>query len=67
MRENPREAERICKMYLLHPLLLHFKGVEYQEKLKLEEQKRAAEHKYKYKRKQIRELQEDIQVALVLP
>ncbi|XP_041751623.2 coiled-coil domain-containing protein 39 [Coregonus clupeaformis] len=34
---------------------------EYQEKLKLDEQKRAAEEKYKYKRRQIRELQEDIQ------
>ncbi|XP_028974909.2 coiled-coil domain-containing protein 39 [Esox lucius] len=34
---------------------------EYQEKLKLEEQKRAVEEKYKYKRRQIRELQEDIQ------
>ncbi|KAJ8011253.1 hypothetical protein DPEC_G00056230 [Dallia pectoralis] len=34
---------------------------EFQEKLKLEEQKRAVEEKYKYKRRQIRELQEDIQ------
>ncbi|KAL2097210.1 hypothetical protein ACEWY4_006417 [Coilia grayii] len=34
---------------------------EYQEKLKLEAQKRAAEDKYRAKRRQIRELQEDIQ------
>ncbi|KAG9273738.1 coiled-coil domain-containing protein 39 [Astyanax mexicanus] len=34
---------------------------EYQEKMKLDEQKRAAEEKYKHKRRQIRELQEDIQ------
>nr|XP_014341535.1 PREDICTED: coiled-coil domain-containing protein 39 isoform X2 [Latimeria chalumnae] len=34
---------------------------EYEDKLKLEEQKRAAEEKYRYKRRQIRELQEDIQ------
>uniref|UniRef100_A0A8C1YQN5 Coiled-coil domain-containing protein 39 n=1 Tax=Cyprinus carpio TaxID=7962 RepID=A0A8C1YQN5_CYPCA len=32
----------------------------HQEKLKLEEQRRAAEEKYKYKKRQIRELQEDI-------
>ncbi|KAF4116807.1 hypothetical protein G5714_001360 [Onychostoma macrolepis] len=31
----------------------------HQEKLKLEEQRRAAEEKYKYKKRQIRELQED--------
>ena len=43
---------------------LCFEGEEYQEKLKLDEQKRAAEEKYKYKRRQIRELQEDIQVLL---
>ncbi|XP_071764118.2 coiled-coil domain-containing protein 39 [Centroberyx gerrardi] len=36
-------------------------SAEYQEKLKLEEQKRAAEDKNKYKKRQIRELQEDIQ------
>uniref|UniRef100_A0A8B9HS65 Coiled-coil domain-containing protein 39 n=1 Tax=Astyanax mexicanus TaxID=7994 RepID=A0A8B9HS65_ASTMX len=36
---------------------------EYQEKMKLDEQKRAAEEKYKHKRRQIRELQEDIQVS----
>ncbi|XP_067109622.1 coiled-coil domain-containing protein 39 [Osmerus mordax] len=34
---------------------------EYQEKLRLEEQKRAVEEKYKFKRRQIRELQEDVQ------
>ncbi|XP_063075553.1 coiled-coil domain-containing protein 39 [Engraulis encrasicolus] len=34
---------------------------EYQEKLKLEAQKRAAEDKYRAKRRQIRELQDDIQ------
>ncbi|XP_043110371.1 coiled-coil domain-containing protein 39 [Puntigrus tetrazona] len=33
----------------------------HQEKLKLEEQRRAAEEKYKYKKRQIRELQEDIE------
>ena len=37
-------------------------GEEYQEKLKLEVQKRAAEDKYRIKRRQIKELQEDIQV-----
>ncbi|XP_072110639.1 coiled-coil domain-containing protein 39 [Mobula birostris] len=34
---------------------------EYEDKLKLEEQKRAIDEKYRYKRRQIRELQEDIQ------
>ncbi|XP_051985098.1 coiled-coil domain-containing protein 39 [Xyrauchen texanus] len=34
---------------------------EHQEKLKLEEQRRAAEEKYKYKRRQIQELQKDIE------
>uniref|UniRef100_A0A3B3SYL8 Coiled-coil domain-containing protein 39 n=2 Tax=Paramormyrops kingsleyae TaxID=1676925 RepID=A0A3B3SYL8_9TELE len=34
---------------------------EYQEKLRLEEQKRAAEERYKYKRRQMKELQDDIQ------
>lgn len=34
---------------------------EYEEKIKLEEQKRAAEEKFRYKRRQIKELQEDIQ------
>ncbi|XP_051556328.1 coiled-coil domain-containing protein 39-like isoform X2 [Myxocyprinus asiaticus] len=34
---------------------------EHQEKLKLEEQRRAAEEKYKYKKRQIQELQEDIE------
>ncbi|KAL0966765.1 hypothetical protein UPYG_G00299870 [Umbra pygmaea] len=33
----------------------------YQEKLRLEEQKRAVEEKYKHKRRLVRELQEDIQ------
>ncbi|RXN35357.1 coiled-coil domain-containing 39 [Labeo rohita] len=33
----------------------------HQEKLKLEEQRRAAEEKYTYKKRQIRELQEDIE------
>uniref|UniRef100_A0A8C4SKZ7 Coiled-coil domain-containing protein 39 n=1 Tax=Erpetoichthys calabaricus TaxID=27687 RepID=A0A8C4SKZ7_ERPCA len=36
---------------------------EYEEKLKLEEQKRAVEEKYKYKKRQIRELQEDTKVV----
>nr|XP_033814755.1 coiled-coil domain-containing protein 39 isoform X4 [Geotrypetes seraphini] len=34
---------------------------EYAEKLQLEEQKKAAEEKYRYKRRQIKELQEDTQ------
>lgn len=37
-------------------------GPAHQEKLKLEEQRRAAEEKYKYKKRQIPELQEDIDV-----
>ncbi|KAI7809395.1 coiled-coil domain-containing protein 39 [Triplophysa rosa] len=36
-------------------------GPEHQEKLKLEEERRAAEEKYKYKRRQIREIDEDIE------
>uniref|UniRef100_A0A8C1DM37 Coiled-coil domain-containing protein 39 n=1 Tax=Cyprinus carpio carpio TaxID=630221 RepID=A0A8C1DM37_CYPCA len=39
-------------------------GPAHQEKLKLEEQRRAAEEKYKYKKRQIRELQEDIEGLL---
>ncbi|XP_075056680.1 coiled-coil domain-containing protein 39 [Mixophyes fleayi] len=35
---------------------------EYEEKIKLEEQKKAAEEKCRYKRRQIRELQEDMQI-----
>ncbi|NXT84754.1 CCD39 protein, partial [Zapornia atra] len=43
-----------------------FKGVtetseEYEEKLKLEEEKRAADEKYRYKRRQIKDLQENLQ------
>nr|XP_056706345.1 LOW QUALITY PROTEIN: coiled-coil domain-containing protein 39 [Euleptes europaea] len=34
---------------------------EYEEKLQLEKEKRAADEKYRYKRRQIKELQEDIQ------
>uniref|UniRef100_A0A8C3EZA0 Coiled-coil domain-containing protein 39 n=1 Tax=Chrysemys picta bellii TaxID=8478 RepID=A0A8C3EZA0_CHRPI len=34
---------------------------EYKEKLQLEEEKRAADEKYRYKRRQIKELQEDLQ------
>uniref|UniRef100_A0A8C8RD37 Coiled-coil domain-containing protein 39 n=1 Tax=Pelusios castaneus TaxID=367368 RepID=A0A8C8RD37_9SAUR len=34
---------------------------EYEEKLQLEEEKRAADEKYRYKRRQIKELQEDLQ------
>ncbi|NWX81722.1 CCD39 protein, partial [Nothoprocta pentlandii] len=34
---------------------------EFKEKLKLEEEKRAADQKYRYKRKQIKELQENLQ------
>lgn len=41
-------------------------GPEHQEKLKLEEERRAAEEKYKYKRRQIRELDEDIEVNIFL-
>ncbi|NWH42632.1 CCD39 protein, partial [Fregata magnificens] len=36
-------------------------GEEYEEKLKLEEEKRAADEKYRYKRRQIKELQENLQ------
>lgn len=39
-------------------------GPAHQEKLKLEEQRRAAEEKHKYKKRQIRELQEDIEVNI---
>ncbi|KAM9316555.1 coiled-coil domain-containing protein 39 [Gastrophryne carolinensis] len=35
---------------------------EYEEKNQLEEQKKAAEEKYRFKRRQIRELEEDIQI-----
>ncbi|XP_043348387.1 coiled-coil domain-containing protein 39 isoform X2 [Dermochelys coriacea] len=34
---------------------------EYEEKLQLEEEKRAADEKYRYKRRQIKELQDDLQ------
>ncbi|XP_027731700.1 coiled-coil domain-containing protein 39 isoform X1 [Vombatus ursinus] len=37
-------------------------STEYEMKIKLEEQKRNVDEKYRYKRRQIRELQEDIQV-----
>jgi len=37
-------------------------GEEYEEKLKLEEEKRVADEKYRYKRRQVRELQEYLQV-----
>jgi len=37
-------------------------GDEYEEKLKLEEEKRAADEKYRHKQRQIKELQEDLQV-----
>lgn len=40
-------------------------GPEYQEKLRLEEQLRAAEETLKYKRKQIQELRRDVQVSRV--
>ncbi|ELR58692.1 Coiled-coil domain-containing protein 39 [Bos mutus] len=36
-------------------------GAEYEVKIQLEEQKRAVDEKYRYKQRQIRELQEDIQ------
>lgn len=35
---------------------------EYEEKMQLEEQKKAAEEKYRYTRRQIREIQEDMQI-----
>ncbi|KAG8581329.1 hypothetical protein GDO81_007633 [Engystomops pustulosus] len=35
---------------------------EYEEKIQLEEQKKAAEEKYRYKRRQIKEIQEDMQI-----
>ncbi|XP_073434873.1 coiled-coil domain-containing protein 39 [Dendrobates tinctorius] len=35
---------------------------EYEEKMQLEEQKKAAEEKYRYKRRQIKEIQEDTQI-----
>lgn len=40
-------------------------GPEFQEKMKLEEQLRAAEEMLKYKRKQSEELQLDLQVFLL--
>lgn len=39
-------------------------GPAHQEKLKLEEQRRAAEDKYKFKKRQIRDLQEDVEVNM---
>uniref|UniRef100_A0A8C6XDW6 Coiled-coil domain-containing protein 39 n=1 Tax=Naja naja TaxID=35670 RepID=A0A8C6XDW6_NAJNA len=39
------------------------KSDEFKEKTKLEEEKRAADEKHRYKRRQIKELQEDIQVS----
>uniref|UniRef100_A0A8D0KPV3 Coiled-coil domain-containing protein 39 n=1 Tax=Salvator merianae TaxID=96440 RepID=A0A8D0KPV3_SALMN len=39
------------------------KHEEHQEKVRLEDEKRAADEKYRYKRRQIKELQEDIQVT----
>ncbi|XP_075717782.1 coiled-coil domain-containing protein 39 [Rhinoderma darwinii] len=35
---------------------------EYEEKMQLEEQRKAAEEKYRYKRRQIKEIQEDMQI-----
>ena len=52
----------MCIVY--GPIFLHSyvtPGEEYEEKQRLEEQLRAAMDKYKYKRRQIRELQEDLQ------
>lgn len=37
-------------------------GEEYEEKLKLEEEKRVADEKYRYKRRQVRELQDYLKV-----
>ena len=41
--------------------LISFQGDEMEEKQQLDEQMRAVMDKYKYKRRQIRELQEDLQ------
>ncbi|XP_042315962.1 coiled-coil domain-containing protein 39 isoform X2 [Sceloporus undulatus] len=41
------------------------KSEEHEEKVKLEEEKRAAAEKYRYKRRQIKELEEDIQTMQV--
>nr|XP_020836479.1 coiled-coil domain-containing protein 39 isoform X2 [Phascolarctos cinereus] len=41
-------------------------STEYEIKIKLEEQKRNVDEKYRYKRRQIRELQEDIQAVMDL-
>lgn len=54
-----------CIQYLLSvnsAALFGITGEEYEEKLKLEEEKRAADEKYRYKRRQIKELQENLQV-----
>lgn len=40
-------------------------GEEYEEKMQLEEQKKAAEEKYRYKRRQIKEIQEDMQARFL--
>ena len=40
---------------------LNYAGEEYEEKQRLDEQLRAAMDKYKYKRRQIRELKDDLQ------
>lgn len=42
--------------------MFYISGDEYELKIQLEEQKRAVDEKYRYKQRQIRELQEDIQV-----
>ena len=41
--------------------MFYVSGEEFEEKQRLEEQLRAAMDKYKYKRRQIRELQDDLQ------
>ena len=42
-------------------MLISYQGDEMEEKQQLDEQMRAVMDKYKYKRRQIRELQEDLQ------
>ena len=53
-------AEEMVKMGPFSVLIV-VKGEEMEEKQQLEEQHRAVMDKYKYKRRQIRELQEDLQ------
>lgn len=58
----PSNREYILYVSQLPTLSSLFLGEEHEEKVKLEEEKRAADEKYRYKRRQIKELQGDIQV-----